>query len=142
MIEILVSGDCESDFKRLGVNPVLTYSSDSTHYMVYEVTQNEFKILCDEPDIDGTWKECGWRHCDGSNMGYPNARIKINEEKIKCWFEEFEDEQIYLEDYDDLLEYINEECGATTFKNVCALTVDLAKYNNMKLSELFNKYQG
>ena len=43
---------------------------------------------------------------------------------------------------DNLLSYLCDEVGASTFKNVCALTIDLAKYNNMKLSELFEIYQG
>ena len=45
-------------------------------------------------------------------------------------------------EYKDLLEYFCEELGASTEKNVCALAVDLAKYNGLTLSELFKIYGG
>lgn len=38
--------------------------------------------------------------------------------------------------------YLCDEIGASTEKNVCACTVDLAQQNNMTLSELFKKYLG
>lgn len=47
-----------------------------------------------------------------------------------------------LEEFYDLLQYLCDEMGCSSPRNVCALTKDLAKYNNMKLSELFLKYQG
>lgn len=37
----------------------------------------------------------------------------------------------------DLLFYLNDEIGTSTEKNVCALTVDLARINGVTLSELF-----
>lgn len=142
MKEILVSGNAEKDFKRLGIKAKLTYGNEDTEYKVYEVTEEDFSILCNEPDIDNTWINCGWRHCEGSNMGYPNVFLYINETRIKCWLDEFDDELIQFQDYDYLLEYIEEEVGATTFKNICAIVTDLAKYNRMKMSELFKIYQG
>ena len=142
MKEILVSGNVDKDFKRLGVNAKLTYGNEDTDYKVYEVTEEDFDILCNEPNTDNTWINCGWRYCEGSNMGYPNVYLNINEKRIKCWMYEFEDEPIELYDYETLIEYINEECGATTFKNICAIAIDLAKYNKMKMSELFKVYEG
>lgn len=43
--------------------------------------------------------------------------------------------------YESLLEYLCENIGASQPRNVCALAVDLAKYNNMTMGELFTKYE-
>jgi len=82
-------------------------------------------------------------------------RYNINHHYINAWDgyhrEENEKENktlpvddrcIDLRKYDNLLQYFEYEIGATTEKNVTALAVDLAKYNNMNLGELFIKYQG
>ena len=142
MNEILVSGNCNNDFKRLCVQPTLTYSSNSTHYKVYEVSEKDFNILCNEPDIKGTWVDCGWRHCTGSNMGEVDNVLIVNDKELKCWYEEHEINELYMPVFKDLSDYIRNELVATTFKNVCAVCVDLAKYNSMKLSDLFKIYQG
>lgn len=140
MIEILVSGNVDNDFKRLGVNPKLTYGNDDTEYKVYEITEEDLLILSDEPDIENTWINCGWRYCIGSNQGTPNDTRKVNNKDLICWNEGKDPFGGAI--FEDLLHYLFMELGATTFKNVCALTVDLAKYNNLKLSELFRQYQG
>jgi len=44
--------------------------------------------------------------------------------------------------FDNLLSYFSEEWGVSTEKNICALAVDLAKMNEMTMSELFEKYVG
>ena len=41
--------------------------------------------------------------------------------------------------YPSLIAYFVGEMHLSQPKNVCALSVDLARYNNMKMSELFNK---
>lgn len=51
-------------------------------------------------------------------------------------------EEMYRNDWHvNLLEYLDIEMGCTAFTNVCAVTKDLAKYNNMTMAELFKKYQ-
>lgn len=45
-------------------------------------------------------------------------------------------------EYQDIISYFNDEIGASTEKNVCALAIDLANINDMTLSELFKKYLG
>lgn len=148
MKEILASGNVDKDFKRFGINAKLTYGNEDTDYKVYEVTEEDFSILCNESDIDNTWINCGWRHCLGSTKGAVNNILIVNGKELKCWYEEdFEEgleelEEEFKPEYDDLLTYLCDECGCSTFKNICALTVDLAKYNNMKLSELFERYEG
>lgn len=155
MVEILIMGDVAKDFKRLGVKLNQTYSGPE--YSVCEVTEEEFKILCDEPDIKGTWVNCGWRYCKGSNQEKPCQKVLINNKEIIAWYDDsldFDSEEerlayieehggvMPLERFDDLLTYFVIEMGVCQPKNICALSVDLAKYNNIKLSELFNIYQG
>lgn len=45
-------------------------------------------------------------------------------------------------EYPDIITYLCDEIGASTEKNVCACTVDLARQNNMTLSQLLKKYLG
>lgn len=155
MKEILIMGDVTKDFKRLGIKLNQTYRG--TEYGVCEVTEEEFKILCDEPDIKGTWVNCGWRYCKGSNQKAPDKKVLINNKEIIAWYDDsldFDSEEeklayieerggaMPLERFDDLLTYFVIEMGVVQPKNVCALSMDLAKYNNIKLSELFQIYQG
>lgn len=147
MIEILTSGNVDNDFKRLKINPKLTYQGkDEMEYKVYEVSDKDFEILCNEPDIEGTWENCGWRHCIGNTKGAVNNILIVNGKELKCWYEEYFEEDLeeleeeFKPEYDDLLTYLCDGCGCSTFKNICALTVDLAKANNMKLSKLFKTY--
>lgn len=156
MKEILIIGKVQDDFKRLGITLRQTYSG--ADYGVCEVTEEEFKILCDEPeDIYGAWEEGGWRYCEGSNVEEPQQKVLIANREITAWYDESKDfdseeeKQIYLEEnggvipleeFHDLLQYLCDEMGCSSPRNVCALTKDLAKYNNMKLSELFKIYQG
>lgn len=140
MIEILIMGDVSKDFKRLGVKLNQTYSGPE--YGVCEVTEEEFKILCDEPDIKDTWVNCGWRYCKGSNQEKPSQKVLINNKEIIAWYDDSLDFDSEEERFGDLLTYFVIEMGVCQPKNICALSVDLAKYNNIKLSELFNIYQG
>lgn len=142
MKEILTSGDITKDFKRLGIIVRQTYKGKK--YGVCEVTDKEFDILCDEPEIEGTWKNCGWRYSEGSNMGDPTIALLVNHHSLECWYDpiDTEDEETYIPEYVNLLEYLCNAMGCSKPSNVCALTKDLAKHNGMKLSELFIKYQG
>lgn len=155
MIEILSFGDITKDFERLGVTLRQTYVGED--YSVCEVTEDEFKTLDNEPDIEGTWQDGGWRYAEGSNQFTPNEKIKINGKEIIAWYDDsndFDSEEereeyleehdgiMPLEEYQDLLTYLCDEVGCSQPRNVCAVTIDLAKYNNVKLSELFKIYQG
>lgn len=154
MIEILTMGNIEDDFRRLGITLRETYNGSD--YGVCEVTEEEFKKLCDEPDdLYGAWEEGGWRYCKGSNQGIPTKKVLIMNKELVAWYDDSldfdseEEREEYLKDnndvsekFHDLLQYLCDEMGCSQPRNVCALTKDLAKYNNMKLSELFLKYQG
>ncbi len=81
-------------------------------------------------------------------MTYPLSEFIINDNKIIAWDSisrvetEEKGEEWYTErNYGSLINYFTEELGASLPKNVCALAVDLAKINNIKMSELFQKYQ-
>lgn len=149
MKEILTMGDVTKDFKRLGIEVRQTYNGED--YGVCEVTDAEFKILYNEPeDIEGCWEDGGWIYCKGSNQAEVNYTLKVNNQMLKCWYnpleDEFEDQdeddESYIPEYYSLLEYLCDHMGCSKPSNVCALTKDLARYNNMKLSKLFKKYQG
>ena len=137
MRDILTFCDIKKDFERLGIEVRRTYSGKI--YSVCEVTDEEFKTLCEEPDIEGTWDECGWRFAKGSVMGVPYSFRVVNKKKLRVWRE---NRKFKCKEYEDLLTYFNIGLGASQPRNVCALATDLAKYNNMKMSELFRIYQG
>lgn len=43
--------------------------------------------------------------------------------------------------YAKLTDYLSYELGVSQPRNVCACCMDLAKYNNMTMTELFKKYE-
>ncbi|MGN4782526.1 hypothetical protein [Bacillus cereus] len=148
MEEILVQGNITEDLKRLGINAKRTYGDENTSYQVYEVSDEDFQKLSDDADNrdadDGHWKNGGWRWDTGSNQPIPTDKAEVNHQELVCWVETInDDEETYRNDwYVDLLEYLDVGVGCTAFRNVCAVTKDLAKYNNMSMAELFKKYQG
>jgi hypothetical protein len=115
------------------------------------------------------WKdEWGWwRHAKGSNLGTPFDFFTINGRELIAWggsrrddlrnwwnansdegkaayhysFREYE-EATMPHKYDTLTEYMCDEIGASTEKNVCALAVDLARANGMTMAQLFKTYEG
>lgn len=142
--------------RELGISATKTYeeltNSDYKH-QVWEVKDKDFEILC---NIDeDSWKsEWGWwRHSEGSNMDNSLSEFYINNQKITAWdgtsrietnkeAEDEDDEYLFEREYSNLLEYFCDEMGASQPRNICALAVDLAKINNMTMSELFQVYQG
>lgn len=135
-VEILTMGNVRKDFDRLRITGAERYRGKE--YGVWEVLDSSFKTLCDEPDdIEGAWDNCGWRHCIGSNMDGVNNELIVNGHPLKCWYDSDDKPE-----YDNLLDYLLEEIGCSQPKNICALATDLAKFNGLKLSELFIKYQG
>lgn len=154
MEEILVQGNITEDLKRLGVNATRTYGDETTSYQVYEVSDEDFQKLSEDASKRNTdddhWKNCGWRWAEGSNLGRPDTFVTVNQQQLFGWAEEDIYEEYEHEEEEDnrtytymkLLSYLEETVGCTAFRNVCAVTKDLAKYNNITLGELFQKYQG
>lgn len=158
-------------FKELGIDYKKTYSkrcnpkkSYDPHYEVYEISHNDMKRLSEVFEMpDGSW----WRWCKGSNLGTPFDFFTINGKDLIAWggpkrdrlmddwmdesneekaayhysFKEYEEAQ-YPHKYDTLTEYMCEEIGASTEKNVCALAVDLARANGFTMARLFELYEG
>ena len=111
---------------------------------------------------EDTW----WRYSKGSNQGTPNEEFIINGKPIHAWRSELKIDGLkkmwdeapvkerleYSNDfenycdiwlpkrYNDILEYLCEELGASTETNVCALVTDLAKYNNISIADIFKNY--
>jgi hypothetical protein len=141
--EILTFGDCSKEFKRLGINPQYTWSGQwnkDGNITVIKITKNEFNILCDEneSEIKGVWKDCAWRWFEGCILGKPSIQFIINDKEIMAW--DIRKNNKFK--YDNLLEYLDDQLGALNCDDTCALTMDLARYNNMTLTELFTRYQG
>lgn len=173
MKEILGS-NLETAFKELNINAKKTFQTNrsSDFAQVWELSDEDFKKICDIPD--GDWKDDWgwWRWSDGSNISWNQTHIiKINGVEINTYYDEsnlneyveyyLEDEYIAQFDNEDdarnqlVSDYFNEECdyrtftqycseqwGASTEKNVAAIAIETARLNNISLGELFNKYQG
>lgn len=139
------------------------------NFGVYEITDESFNKIdgISDEDWNKNYSDSWWRWAQGSNMGLPDWEFIINGQKIDAWrnkyrLQEYINEYYDLDDeeqkeydseidyvdtwmgheYKDLLEYFCEELGASTESNVCALTIDLAKYNEISLATLFRIYGG
>lgn len=166
MVEILGGEGLSNAFADLGVPATKTAVSADGYWEVWELPESRFKELCKISDDD--WKENWgwWRHAKGSNLGPVERSYIIRGKSLEAWDgrvrqdwyaeyclpcedrEEFGcgamDEDIcdcYKErTYPDLLNYINNEIGASTEKNVTAICIDLAKQNGMTLAALVSEY--
>lgn len=149
MIEILVWGNPKTEFERLNINPKLTWKGfgwDKDEEMrVYYIARDEFDILCDDKDSENNWIDSCWRYAEGSTLGNLNSNKIINGKELKCFnsirilYED--DQEIEDIEYDHLLDYLCSCLGVSTESNICAVSVDLARYNHMSMAELFEKYQ-
>ena len=148
---------------------ICTYEGD--RYEVWEISNVLFKYMCDmseEKFVELAGEEAWWRNAVGSNQGVPNKKFIINGEEIIAWdgcnrTEFYNDYCTVCEDkkskmcksldedidscfgkreYQTLSDYLCDEIGASQPRNICALTIDLANYNNVTLGELFTKYEG
>lgn len=138
MKEIFVFGNVEKDFERLNISSIVTYKGEMCYNNceIHELDKEDFEKLYNEEDIVDTWLDGGWRYFEGSNLGEAKDIVKINDKEIIGWNKQYKE---YV--YDNLLDYINTGIGATTVNNVCAILTDLAKYNNIKISDLLANYQ-
>lgn len=120
-------------------NAEITYAGN--RYEVWEVSDELFKQMCDmseEKFVELAGENAWWRSSEGSVMGTPDAEFTISGEKMIGWNTRGEYENFQ---YANLSDYLCYGIGASQPKNVCACTMDLAKYNNMTMGELFNKYE-
>lgn len=147
MKEVLAWGDIEPQFKRLGIKPDKTwggYGWDTDDDMsVWQLSDEDFAVLeNDAATFVGLAKaRCGWRCAEGSNLDRwaAGARINIGGHYLKGWKDTRRDTP--LARYGHLLEYLSEQIGATTEKNVTACLVDIARLNGLTLAELMHRHQ-
>jgi hypothetical protein len=157
LMKEIIGDNLEKVMEVYNINATKTYqsSNETTDFsQVWELSEDDLEKLCNISD-DNWLYEYGWfRSAEGSNMGVVHKRYNINNHYINAWDgagredQEEENKSLSVDDrlieprkYHDLLEYFCEELGASTEKNVTALAIDLAKENDMKVSELFKKYQ-
>lgn len=167
MKEIL--GNNLEQFFNSEINGKRTYKGN--RYEVWEVSNEVFNTMCDmseEKFVELASEDAWWRSTEGSNQGVPNNKYIINGEEIIAWdgyrrCDYYIDYCMDCEDriegmckasnediesccgerrYNTLSDYFCDEIGASQPKNVCALAVDLAKYNGITMGELFTKYEG
>ncbi len=120
-------------------NADITYAGN--RYEVWEVSDDLFKRMCDMSEdefVELAGEEAWWRSCTGSNLGFPDTKFKVNGKTLLGW--NWRDKE--RKKYENLSDYLCECVGASTEKNVCACSVDLAKYNHITMAELFDKYEG
>lgn len=138
-------------------NPNATHWREE--YQVWLLSKEDFDNICaiDNDDWKDDWG--WWRHAYGSNLGAVDCAYVINGEKLMAWdglqrkewcrncsdcagTEKDKDECFHDHQYPDILIYLCDEIGASTERNVCACTIDLARQNNLTLAEFFKKYLG
>ena len=120
-------------------NADITYAGE--RYEVWKVSDELHKKMCDmseEEFVELAGEDAWWRSSTGSVLGVPDTEFKVNGEYLLGW-NRWEREQ---KNYSNLSEYLCDGVGASQPNNVCACAMDLAKYNNMSMGELFKKYEG
>lgn len=106
----------------------ITYAGN--RYEVWEVSDDLFEKMCnmsEEEFVEIAGEDAWWRQSYGSNLGYPEETTIVNGNEIE---------------YENLSEYLCECIGVSQPRNVCACAMDLAKYNDMTMGELFEEYEG
>lgn len=122
-----------------------TYKGE--RYEVHSVSDKLYEAMCDmteEQFVELAGEDAWWRGSEGSSLGAPYERNIVNGHKLISWSKGYLrcEETRRAKKYESLSEYLCECIGASQPRNVCALAVDLAKYNNMTMGELFTKYEG
>ena len=115
----------------------ITYAGE--RYEVWEVSDELHKKMCDmseEEFVGLAGKDAWWRSSTGSVLGVPDTEFHVKGKDMIGWNRWEREQKIYS----NLSEYLCECVGVSLPKNVCACAMDLAKYNNMSMAELFEKY--
>ncbi len=114
-------------------------------WTIDEKTLNYMSNMSEEEFLDLAGEDAWWRWSDGSILGTPSKIITVNGEKMYGWHNDWnyeDDECEPKSNFSCLSEYLCDEIGASQPKNVCALSVDLAKGNHITMVELFQIYEG
>ena len=121
-------------------NTIIARSFKNDRYEVWEVSDRLFQVMCDmseEEFVKLAGDDAWWRSSEGSVLGVPYTKFNVNGKKMIGWNTRGEYENFQ---YANLSDYLCYGVGASQPKNVCALAIDLSKYNNMTMGELFRKY--
>ena len=123
----------------------ITYANE--RYEIWEVSDNLFTLMCnmsEEEFVELAGEDAWWRQSEGSNLGVPYEKNVVNGHKLISWSKGYFDceSSRRSKKYESLSDYLCNCVGASQPRNVCACAMDLAKYNNMTMGELFRKYEG
>lgn len=143
MIEIL--GNNLKKFFDIIDNPPndaeITYSGNK--YEVWEVSEQLFQRMyniSEEEFVELAGEDAWWKSSTGNILGVPDTEFDVKGNDLVAW-----DSLIYESKkgnkYENLSDYLCNCIGVSQPKNVCACAMDLAKYNNMTMAELFEKYE-
>lgn len=125
-------------------NADITYAGDE--YEVWKVSDKLFEQMCEmteEEFVELAGEDAWWRQSEGSVLGVPDTTVYINGQEMLGWNKRWADEDEKWEIHEhSLTDYLCDQIGVSQPRNVCACAMDLAKYNNMSMSELFRKYEG
>lgn len=121
----------------------ITYAGNSNriNYEVWEVSDELFKTISSLSEGEFTslaGDDAWWCSSEGSVLGYPDSKFLVNGKGLICWNRGL----CSRNEFTCLTEYLCDNIGASLPKNICACAVDLAKHNDLKLSELFSIYEG
>lgn len=126
----------------------ITYAGN--RYEVWEVSDELFIQMCNMSEdefIRLAGENAWWRSSEGSNLGIVNTTVYINGNEMlgwlgNLWDDEEDDDGDTIEIFSkSLTNYLCDVVGASQPKNICACAMDLAKYNNMTMGQLFTKYE-
>lgn len=165
-LEILTSYGFETVIKDMKLHGQKSYQYLPTEdsywantFEVWELPDYELELLTMFTS-DETWNNryprLWWRYAEDCNLHCHRVdNVLIHGKPIYAWLNdtkddvcitEDDDSQLYLAEfnhsYQNVLAYCVDEFGASTPTNVNAVCAGLAKLNNMRLSELFQKYMG
>lgn len=129
-------------------NAEITYAND--RYEVWNISGELFERMCNMTEEefaklserDNAW----WRSADGSNLSlHEKGEFTVNNKIMVGWknksWQDNDKEYDNCTKYTDLSEYLCEHIGVSLPRNVVACAMDLAKYNNMSMAELFQIYE-
>ncbi|QQO38852.1 hypothetical protein BCPG3_140 [Bacillus phage BCPG3] len=144
-IEVFTIGAIEEQFDRLGIVPEEQVFVKSSYERIGVATltpANYSKLVTDSCIDTAVWENAGWRNPLGSNLGIPTQKATVNKKTLICWLDDYttDDEEITNDWFVDLFEYLDVGVGATMFRNASAVMKDLAKHNNLTITELLKQY--
>lgn len=129
-------------------NAEITYAND--RYEVWNISGELFERMCNMTEEefaklserDDAW----WRSADGSNLSlHEKGEFTVNNKIMVGWknkpWQDNDKEYDNCTKYTDLSEYLCEHIGVSLPRNVVSCAMDLAKYNNMSMAELFQIYE-